>query len=70
MQTVNGIYDGKKIKLLQQAPVQKPCKVIVTFVDEEEEETESFRNHISDEDAFNFWKAKEEDIYQDYLKNK
>ncbi len=35
MYAVKGIYDGEKVQLLEKAPVQKPCDVIVTFVDEE-----------------------------------
>ena len=35
MHTVKGIYDGKKVQLLEEAPVHEPCDVIVTFVEEE-----------------------------------
>jgi hypothetical protein len=69
MHAIKGIYDGKKISLLEKVPVEKPCEVIVTFI-EENTEAEELRNYTSDEDSFNFWKAGEEDIYQDYLTKK
>ena len=70
MLSVKGIYDGEKVKLLENIIIQNPCKVIVTFV-EEDAEVKSLRQYSADEDAFDFWKAEEEDIYQDYIqKNK
>ena len=44
MHSVKGIYDGEKVQLLEKVPVEKPCKVIVTF--EEEEDVQG--NKISD----------------------
>ncbi len=69
MRSVKGIYDGEKVQLLEMPLQQKPCKVIVTFV-EEDTGIESFREHPADEEAFDFWKAEEEDLYQDYIKQK
>ncbi len=69
MRSVKGIYDGEKVQLLENIGTSKPCKVIVTFI-EDEADTESFRNYPADEDSFQFWTVKEEDIYQDYLKKK
>ena len=69
MQSVKGIYDGKKIQLLEKPEDQKPCKVIVTFIDDDAD-MESLRQYSSDEDTFDFWKVEEENLYQDYLKKK
>jgi hypothetical protein len=66
MQSIKGIYREGKVELLEPVNVQKPCKVIVTFVGEED--IENLREYPADEDAFSFWKLSEEDIYQDYLK--
>jgi hypothetical protein len=66
MVSVKGIYDGEKVQLLEEILVQKACKVIVTFIDEDTDII-NLRQYPSDEEAFDFWKANEEDIYQDYL---
>ena len=68
MRSVKGIYDGEKVQLLEKINADKPCKVIVTFI--EDKAGTEFRNYPADEGAFPFWTAKEEDIYQDYLKKK
>ncbi len=67
MRSVKGIYDGEKINLLEKVEQQKPCKVIVTFM-EDEADIEHLRQYPADEDAFDSWKVEEEDLYQDYLK--
>ncbi len=54
------------MQLLENIKIQKPCKVIVTFI-EEDAEDESLRKYSADEEAFGFWNANEEDLYQDYL---
>ncbi len=69
MRSLKGIYDGEKVQLLESPEHLKPGKVIVTFI-EDDLDTESLRQYSSDEDAFNFWKVAEEDIYQDYVKKK
>ncbi len=69
MYSVKGIYDGEKVELLEKPEHQKPCKVIVTFV-EEDTDIEDLRQYPADEEAFDFWKVAEEDLYQDYLKQK
>mgnify|MGYP000223632996 CR=1 FL=1 len=30
--SISAIYDGKTIKLLEDAPVHEPCRVLVTFI--------------------------------------
>ncbi len=69
MRSVKGIYDGEKVKLLEKVEQQAPGKVIITFV-EDEADIENLRQYPADEDAFDFWKSGEEDLYQDYLKTK
>ncbi len=66
MRSVEGIYDGQKLELLENIEVQTPCKVIVTFI-EEDAEVESLRKYPSDDEAFDFWNTNAEDLYQDYL---
>jgi hypothetical protein len=66
MRSVEGIYDGEKLELLENIEIQTPCKVLVTFI-EDDAEVERLRKYPSDEDAFDFWNANEEDLYQDYL---
>lgn len=39
MFSVKGLFDGKKIKLLEKVAVNKPQKVIVTFLDSNRDET-------------------------------
>ena len=68
MQTVQGIYDGKKVQLLWKNIKKKKYKVIITFVEEiwSKEESE-LRDFSSDSSSFDFWNDKKEDLYQDYL---
>lgn len=68
MQTVKGLYKGGKVELLEHVDIDKPCKVIVTFV--EDDDVNALRKYSADEDAFSFWNDSGEDVYQDYLKSK
>ena len=70
MLSVNGIFDGLSIKLLGEMPIKKPYKVIVTFVEEIDETESDLRNFSAQTEGLDFWLAKEEDLYQDYLKSK
>ncbi|MBI5858081.1 MAG: hypothetical protein HZB42_10600 [Sphingobacteriales bacterium] len=45
-------------------------KTVEIIVSDEMNETETIRKYTTDEDSFKFWMAKEEDLYQDYQKNK
>lgn len=69
MRSVKAIYDGVKSELLEKVEVTKPCNVIVTFMDDETD-IKSLRNYPADEDALDFWKVAEEDIYRDHAKEK
>jgi hypothetical protein len=64
---VKGIYDGKSVKLAEDISISKPCKVIVTFLDEDDD-VKNLREYPIDEETFSFWKEDAENIYQDYLK--
>ena len=67
MLSVKGTFDGKKLKLSRQLRIRKTRKVIVTFLDEEEDELTGEELHMLTEKggAFDFLKNKEEDIYTD-----
>lgn len=69
MLTVNGIYDGNSIRLTEAISEKKKFKVIVTFLEELNEEGE-IRNFSAQMNSFDFWDDKREDIYQDYLEEK
>ncbi|MFQ5709948.1 MAG: hypothetical protein ACE5HO_21030 [bacterium] len=69
MLTVKGIFDGRKIQLLEDISINKPTKVLVTFLED------GFETEISNEDirrlaekggAFDFLNDPEEDIYTDH----
>jgi hypothetical protein len=66
METIRGIYDGQKFVALENFHRRKKYKVIITFL-EELDEDEEIRNFSAQTDAFSFWHDEREDIYQDYL---
>lgn len=66
MQTIEGIFDGKTFIPLEKVPVSKKYKVIITFV-EEFDEDEEIRSLSAQTDSFGFWEDEREDLYQDYL---
>ena len=67
MLSITGIYDGKKLKLFKSIKINSPKKVIVTFLDSDNDEITSEELHfISDRGgAFDFLNNKREDIYTD-----
>lgn len=67
MLSIQGVYDGKKLKLIQEVKILFPRKVIVTFLDTVEDEiTSEELNYLAEKGgAFDFLKKKEEDIYSD-----
>ena len=67
MLSIQGIYDGKTLKLLEAVQVNSPKKVIVTFVDDLDD-AEQLRAYAAQTDSLSFWAEPAEDIYQDYLK--
>jgi hypothetical protein len=62
MLTVNGIYDGEKIYLLEAVEKKKVHKVLVIFLEQiiEAEEWHATRPYVPDE-SFSFWEDGGED---------
>ena len=71
MKTVDGIFDGKRVYLLEKVKGNKKSRVTVSFGDElTEEEIAGLFPAYAQGDAFGFWHNSEGDIYQDYLSKK
>jgi hypothetical protein len=67
MLAIQGIYDGKSIQPLEKIPNnKKPSKVIITFIDEIENDS-VIREFSAQSDSFLFWNDERENLYQDYL---
>lgn len=66
MLAIKGVYDGKRVKLLEKLPKNGRYRVIVTFL-EELDEAHEVRNFSAQATSFTFWNDSREDIYQDYL---
>ena len=56
--------------LLQSIRTAFRDKTVEIVVTDEITETENLRSYGADEDSLKFWKAEEEDLYQDYQKKK
>lgn len=69
MVSIKAIYNGKDFIPLEEFPRDKKFNVVITFVEELKEEDE-IRDFASQSNAFDFWKVKEQDLYQDYLTKK
>ena len=68
MKTVDGIFDGKRVYLLEKVKGNKKSRVTVSFGDElTEEEIAGLFPAYAQSDAFGFWHNSEEDIYQDMV---
>ena len=66
MLSVKGIYDGEKIRFIDEVKIKTPQKVIVTFLEEAEEEIQKEIYALADKSSsFGFLKEPEEDIYTD-----
>ncbi len=67
MLSLQGTYDGKKLKLFQPIKIHSPKKVIITFLDDVEDELSSKELNLLMEKggAFEFLNNVEEDIYTD-----
>ena len=70
MLALNGIYDGKFVRLLENLPENKMYRVVVTFIEELQEGDAELRNFTAQTQGLHFWNDTREDIYQDYLKGK
>ena len=69
MLAIKGIFDGRHVKFLEKTPKEKKFKVIVTFVEEINGDSE-MRDFSSQMEGLDFWDDTREDIYQDYLVKK
>ena len=67
MLSVNAIYDGKELKLKDKIDIKGPHNVIVTFLDEPEDEMTSTTMHeiAMEGGVFTFLESPEEDVYTD-----
>jgi hypothetical protein len=67
MLSVKAVYDGKELKFNEEIHVRTPHAVIVTFLDEPNDEiTSSLVQQIAAEGgSFNFLDNPDEDIYSD-----
>ncbi len=70
MLAVNGIYDGKNIRLTEKVTEKKKYRVVVTFIEELEQTDDVLRDFSSQTKGLEFWEDEREDVYQDYLQNK
>jgi hypothetical protein len=70
MFAVRGIYDGKRVKIIEPVNKNKKYRVVVTFLEEVPDDEQEIRDFASLTESFDFWKNTAEDIYQDYLPQK
>lgn len=70
MLAVNGIYDGKKVRLIDKIKEKRKYRVVVTFIEELEQSDDDLRNFSAQTNGMEFWKDEKEDLYQDYLSPK
>ena len=68
MLAIHGIYDGKNIKITDKITEKKNYKVIITFIEEINQNDEDLRTFSSQTRGLEFWNDSREDVYQDYLK--
>jgi hypothetical protein len=66
MLVVNGIYDGKSVRITDKITEKKKYKVDITFI-EELKQYDDFRDFASQSGGLDFLEDPREDIYQDYL---
>ncbi len=67
MITVKGVFENGEIKLLEAAPVNKTNKVLITFIDEEEDALRSISLQQSPKAFKSYLEDTNEDLYQDYV---
>jgi hypothetical protein len=70
MLAVNGISDGKSVKITYKITEKKKNKEILTFVEEIQQYDNDLRNFSSQTKELDFLEDPAEDIYQDYLNPK
>lgn len=70
MLSVNGIYDGNIVRLTDNFSDKRKYRVVVTFIEEIQENEELIRDFSAQTNALDFLEDPREDLYQDYLKSK
>ena len=67
MISIQGIYDGKKLRLFEKIKVRSPKKIIVTFLDNPDDEITTIEIHylVDNGGSFDFLSENEKDIYTD-----
>ena len=71
MRTVKGIYENGTIKLLEQPPALEGSSVLITFLEEDDNEETIIRNLVlqnTTHDVQHYLKDEREDLYQEYIK--
>jgi len=68
MITIKGVYENGEIKLLEAAPIKTGSKVLVTFIEDEEDELRNISFQQQSPVFDDYLKDSKEDLYQDYLK--
>ncbi len=65
--SVKGIFDGKKVKLLEKVDINEPQDVIITFLGTSKDELlyQEIYKIAETGGSFDFLNAPEEDIYSD-----
>ncbi len=67
MLSVNGIYDGKTVKITDRFSEKKQYRVLITFLEEIKRTEDNLRDFAAQTTGLEFWEDSREDIYQDYL---
>ena len=70
MLAVNGIYDGKSVKITDKITEKKKYKVVITFVEELYQYDKDLRNFSAQTKGLDLLEDSTEDIYQDYVNSK
>lgn len=68
MTTIKGVYENGKIKLLEEAPSKRNQKVLITFIDEDADDTRNISLSQSSDFLKNYLNDASEELYQEYLK--
>jgi hypothetical protein len=67
MLAVKGIYDGKNILLAENIKETRKFRVVVTFIEELEQNDNDLRDFSAQTNGLDFWSNEKENIYQDFL---
>jgi hypothetical protein len=70
MFAVNGIYNGKEVRITDKFFDSKKYKVVITFIEELHGEESDLRNFSNQGTGLEFWENSAEDVYQDYITHK